>query len=331
MNYTSWQLEPLKASSMDTIKLKAGTTEIGRARGTQIPDARLSRLHCEVIVDECNAVWVSPLYKFGNVITVNNRVCIRADGWRQLSRGDILCLWRDELSFRLGLADYPHAPLAGQFTQPQEATAERMWAPPPIGSPAAAACGAVLDAREPATEEAMLVALHAANYAIEADGNINVASDTFCGPAAIGIRGNTPLVACLSSSLFRHRKAIRFVSLELGLPIADLLNYYYAVFKTRCPASYFKLKSAMKRAAKERRQKEGELTPWDHRLTGFPIIDDGNADHCDICKIGGELLCCETCEKAFHLACVHLDDVPDGDWFCATCIADGRAREPCFE
>mmetsp|Transcript_5383 Transcript_5383/g.15931 ORF Transcript_5383/g.15931 Transcript_5383/m.15931 type:complete len:431 (-) Transcript_5383:174-1466(-) len=328
VKYTSWQLESLpslKTSALVTIKLKAGKTAIGRTRETPIPDSRVSRLHCEVIVDECNEVWISPLYELGNVITVNNRVCIRADGWRQLKRGDILCLWRDEISFRLGLRELAHALPAEQCAHPLEATAERVWAPPPVGSPAAAACKAVLDAGEPGAEEAMLFELHAADFAAEADGRVKLASGKIGGTSAIGIRWTTPLVACFSSSLFRHRKVFRFVSLELCVPVADVLNYYYAVFKTRCPASYSKVKSAMKRAAKERRHKEGQLPLWGNQLTDSPTIDDGNADHCDACKAGGELLCCETCEKAFHLACVHLGKVPDGDWFCATCIAMGRA------
>jgi hypothetical protein len=329
VKYTTWQLESLpslKTGALVTIKLKAGTTAIGRTRDTPIPDSRLSRLHCEVIVDQCNEVWVSPIYELGNVITVNKRICIRADGWRRLNRGDIICLWRDEVSFRLGLAVPSHARPGDQCAHSLEATAERVWAPPPVGSPSAAICKAVLDAGEPGAEEETLVELHAANYA--ADGRVKLASGKIGGPAAIGVRWTTSLVACFSSSLFRHRKAFRFVSLELCVPVADILNYYYAVFKTRCPASYAKFKSAMKRAAKERRYKEGLISSWSNRMIDPPIIDDGNADHCDACKAGGELLCCETCEKAFHLACVHLTEIPDGDWFCAACIAVGRAHAP---
>ena len=326
--YTSWQLEPfpsLESSVLSTIKLKTGTTAIGRTRDTQISDMRLSRLHCEVMVDAFNEVWVSPLYELGNVIAVNSRVCIRGDGWRQLIHGDILCLWKDEVCFRLRLAhEQPQAPHGGQCSH-EEATAECLWAPPPNGSAAAAVCKAVLDAGEPGAEEATLFQLHAAGYAVEGGGCVEAASGTISGPAAISVRWAAPLVTCFGFSLFRHRKAFRFVSRELGLPITDLLNYYYAVFKPRHPLEYARFKCAMKRAAKERRQKEGQFPPWGSCLTDPVIVDDGNADHCDACKTGGELLCCETCEKAFHLACVHLHEVPDGDWFCASCIANGRS------
>ena len=29
----------------------------------------------------------------------------------------------------------------------------------------------------------------------------------------------------------------------------------------------------------------------------------GNEDYCAVCKNGGELLCCDTCPRVFHLQC----------------------------
>jgi len=40
---------------------------------------------------------------------------------------------------------------------------------------------------------------------------------------------------------------------------------------------------------------------------------------CGMCRKGGELLCCDSCRAAFHLACISLAEVPPGDWFCAVC------------
>ncbi|KAL9186053.1 hypothetical protein ACHAXT_005291 [Thalassiosira profunda] len=51
---------------------------------------------------------------------------------------------------------------------------------------------------------------------------------------------------------------------------------------------------------------------------------DNNDDVCAVCNDGGELLCCGTCNRAYHLACVvpKLSSVPPGDWKCAYCLAD---------
>eukprot|EP00978_Attheya_sp_CCMP212_P017056 scaffold45311_cov75-Attheya_sp.AAC.1 len=48
-------------------------------------------------------------------------------------------------------------------------------------------------------------------------------------------------------------------------------------------------------------------------------------DACFLCGNGGELLICDGgdhsngCRRAFHIACVGLTAVPDGDWICSSC------------
>jgi len=42
-------------------------------------------------------------------------------------------------------------------------------------------------------------------------------------------------------------------------------------------------------------------------------------EECGLCRGGGELLCCDGCSAAFHLACLGLAAVPAGDWLCAVC------------
>ena len=49
-------------------------------------------------------------------------------------------------------------------------------------------------------------------------------------------------------------------------------------------------------------------------------------DLCDVCNLGGELLCCSTCNLVFHLECVRpiLHEMPpNDDWSCAHCIIAG--------
>jgi hypothetical protein len=53
--------------------------------------------------------------------------------------------------------------------------------------------------------------------------------------------------------------------------------------------------------------------------------DDDHHDLCFICKDGGELLCCDFCPKAVHLACVRKkftikDPEPEDDFMCHRCI-----------
>ena len=53
-----------------------------------------------------------------------------------------------------------------------------------------------------------------------------------------------------------------------------------------------------------------------------PESQRSHDDGCGVCRQGGELLCCDGCRAAFHLACLRMTVVPPGDWFCAVC-ADG--------
>jgi hypothetical protein len=46
---------------------------------------------------------------------------------------------------------------------------------------------------------------------------------------------------------------------------------------------------------------------------------DSHHDECGVCGGAGQLLCCDGCPRAYHLACVGLRRVPDGDWLCAFC------------
>jgi len=49
--------------------------------------------------------------------------------------------------------------------------------------------------------------------------------------------------------------------------------------------------------------------------------EDNNDDYCSSCRLGGKLLCCESCTRSFHLICLNPPRlyIPSGDWFCNTC------------
>lgn len=44
-----------------------------------------------------------------------------------------------------------------------------------------------------------------------------------------------------------------------------------------------------------------------------------NDDLCSICADGGDLLCCDTCPRAFHAECLSLPVIPEGKFHCRYC------------
>ncbi|XP_045719503.1 autoimmune regulator [Mirounga angustirostris] len=62
-------------------------------------------------------------------------------------------------------------------------------------------------------------------------------------------------------------------------------------------------------------------------LPSEPQLHQKNEDECAVCRDGGELICCDGCPRAFHLACLSppLRDIPSGTWRCSSCL-QGRAQ-----
>ncbi|NWU68400.1 AIRE regulator, partial [Pterocles burchelli] len=58
------------------------------------------------------------------------------------------------------------------------------------------------------------------------------------------------------------------------------------------------------------------------------LPEQDNEDECAACGDGGELICCDGCPRAFHLACLvpPLPRVPSGTWWCSFCM--GGMAEP---
>jgi hypothetical protein len=53
---------------------------------------------------------------------------------------------------------------------------------------------------------------------------------------------------------------------------------------------------------------------------GIADADDGNLEYCAKCREEeGELLCCDRCPQSFHIECVGLKEVPEGEYFCGDC------------
>ncbi|XP_040363122.1 DDT domain-containing protein PTM [Rosa chinensis] len=51
---------------------------------------------------------------------------------------------------------------------------------------------------------------------------------------------------------------------------------------------------------------------------------DWNSDECCLCKMEGNLICCDGCPAAYHSRCVGVvnDLLPEGDWYCPECMID---------
>ncbi|CAH2060374.1 unnamed protein product [Thlaspi arvense] len=50
----------------------------------------------------------------------------------------------------------------------------------------------------------------------------------------------------------------------------------------------------------------------------FSVLE--NDDLCSICKDGGELLCCDTCPRSYHIVCAYLPSPPSERWSCKFCV-----------
>ena len=51
--------------------------------------------------------------------------------------------------------------------------------------------------------------------------------------------------------------------------------------------------------------------------SGLDVQSDG---YCWICHKEGDVLCCETCPRVFHLKCLQLETSPAEDWVCPECV-----------
>ncbi|MBZ3871431.1 Autoimmune regulator [Sciurus carolinensis] len=78
----------------------------------------------------------------------------------------------------------------------------------------------------------------------------------------------------------------------------------------------------------EPRMRQQDRVPVLPAILGEPQLQQKNEDECAVCRDGGELICCDGCPRAFHLACLSppLQGVPSGTWRCSCCL-QGRVQQ----
>ena len=45
----------------------------------------------------------------------------------------------------------------------------------------------------------------------------------------------------------------------------------------------------------------------------------GHSDYCEVCDDGGDLILCDGCPNAYHIDCITLPEIPEGEWYCPEC------------
>jgi hypothetical protein len=129
---------------------------------------------------------------------------------------------------------------------------------------------------------------------IQQYGDPSKSGGTLAQDAALG--------ALLTTAVIEHRKDLTRAHHALNLrgtkiTMNALQRWYYAQF--RRDAETIALATAM----------DAEMD-----------TDDGLDDNCALCGQRGLLLACDACSSVYHLACVGLKAVPEGDWKCDLCL-----------
>lgn len=78
--------------------------------------------------------------------------------------------------------------------------------------------------------------------------------------------------------------------------------------------------------AAEFSMRHGSLCVYPYPYAGWPQKSEleslNNEDECGICRLEGDLLCCDGCTRSYHKACIGMrpaEELPEGEWLCPEC------------
>lgn len=124
-----------------------------------------------------------------------------------------------------------------------------------------------------------------------------------------------------------HGKKFFLVQQQLPANVTtrEVVRRFY-IWKTS--AAYSRWRERMRA---KRNKERARLRHWGE--ANASELPDFHNEHCELCFTGGQLLCCDGCERAYHLSCVNppMLEIPTGDWFCVHCLTilatSGTRRE----
>ena len=66
---------------------------------------------------------------------------------------------------------------------------------------------------------------------------------------------------------------------------------------------------------------DGDDNPRTNRGTKKSANGEADDEVCEICGLGGQVMCCDNCPKLYHLLCLDPPKtrVPRGTWYCPAC------------
>jgi len=181
-------------------------------------------------------------------------------------------------------------PKAGSFARLEEQCYDQVW------DPVRAIASNTLDyvhcsAPHNKKEQAMCL-LHRHDYSVTADFELST-ENAAAKDTSDWTHQDREL---FHAHMLESNKDFSLVAKRMNKSLNSILLYYYRTYKHR--NVYKSMKS--KRLVDRQR-------------------NDNNSDECKVCNDGGNLICCDSCENAFHLSCIPLRSVPIGVWHCNEC------------
>ncbi|DBA00550.1 TPA: hypothetical protein N0F65_006454 [Lagenidium giganteum] len=119
-------------------------------------------------------------------------------------------------------------------------------------------------------------------------------------------------------AVLKYGKKFFLIQRELNKPQLSTSDIVGRFYEWKTSTAYARWRERVKaRKNKER----ARLRQWDE--SDESDHSDFHNEYCELCFTGGQLLCCDGCERAFHFSCVSppIKDVPKDDWFCSHCTS----------